>query len=81
MASQFQLIMRSGPTPGAAFTLEGDQLTIGDDCGRGCRICDGRHMCIKLTAGIRGILLVDSNEFRKEVVRDVLHVVLEKHRR
>src|SRR5512147_2152272 len=31
MASQFQLIMRSGPTPGAAFTLEGDQLNIGRD--------------------------------------------------
>jgi predicted component of type VI protein secretion system len=31
MASQYQLIMRSGPTPGAAFTLEGDQLTIGRD--------------------------------------------------
>jgi pSer/pThr/pTyr-binding forkhead associated (FHA) protein len=31
MASHFQLIMRSGPTPGAAFTLEGDQLTIGRD--------------------------------------------------
>jgi len=31
MASQFQLIMRSGPTPGAAFTLEGDQLTVGRD--------------------------------------------------
>ncbi|RPJ18571.1 MAG: FHA domain-containing protein [Chloroflexi bacterium] len=31
MPSQFQLIMRSGPTPGAAFTLEGDQLTIGRD--------------------------------------------------
>ena len=31
MTSQFQLIMRSGPTPGAAFTLEGDQLTIGRD--------------------------------------------------
>jgi predicted component of type VI protein secretion system len=31
MASQFQLIMRSGPTPGAAFTLEGDQITIGRD--------------------------------------------------
>ncbi|HSB02493.1 MAG TPA: FHA domain-containing protein [Anaerolineales bacterium] len=31
MASQFQLIMRSGPTPGAAFTLEGDQMTIGRD--------------------------------------------------
>jgi pSer/pThr/pTyr-binding forkhead associated (FHA) protein len=31
MASHFQLIMRSGPTPGAAFTLEGDQLSIGRD--------------------------------------------------
>ena len=31
MTSQFQLIMRSGPTPGAAFALEGDQLTIGRD--------------------------------------------------
>ena len=31
MTSQFQLIMRSGPTPGAAFMLEGDQLTIGRD--------------------------------------------------
>ena len=31
MASQFQLIMRSGPTPGAAFSLEGDQLTVGRD--------------------------------------------------
>ncbi len=31
MASQYQLIMRSGPTPGAAFTLEGDQITIGRD--------------------------------------------------
>src|SRR4030095_3680198 len=31
MASQFRLIMRAGPTPGAAFTLEGDQITIGRD--------------------------------------------------
>jgi len=31
MASQFQLIMRTGPTPGAAYTLEGDQLNIGRD--------------------------------------------------
>jgi len=31
MTSQFQLIMRSGPTPGAAFTLEGDQMTVGRD--------------------------------------------------
>jgi len=31
MASQYQLIMRQGPTPGAIFSLEGDQLTIGRD--------------------------------------------------
>ena len=31
MASHFQLIMRSGPTPGATFTLEGDQIDIGRD--------------------------------------------------
>ena len=31
MASQYQLIMRSGPTPGAAFMLEGDNITIGRD--------------------------------------------------
>ena len=31
MASQFQLIMRSGPTPGASFIIEGDQLTVGRD--------------------------------------------------
>ena len=31
MASQFQLIMRTGPTPGAAYILEGDQMTIGRD--------------------------------------------------
>src|SRR5512139_3096417 len=31
MTAQYQLIMRSGPTPGAAFMLEGDQITIGRD--------------------------------------------------
>jgi predicted component of type VI protein secretion system len=31
MASQFQLIMRSGPTPGASYALEGDQIDIGRD--------------------------------------------------
>ncbi|MFN8385084.1 MAG: FHA domain-containing protein [Anaerolineales bacterium] len=29
--AQYQLIMRTGPTPGAAYALEGDQLTIGRD--------------------------------------------------
>lgn len=31
MAAQFQFVMRSGPTPGATFSLEGDQLVIGRD--------------------------------------------------
>ena len=31
MASQYQLIMRTGPTPGAVYTLEGEQLMIGRD--------------------------------------------------
>jgi hypothetical protein len=29
--AQFQLVMRSGPTPGATYPLEGDQLIIGRD--------------------------------------------------
>ena len=29
--SQFQFVMRSGPTPGVTFPLEGDQLIIGRD--------------------------------------------------
>ena len=40
MASQFQLIMRSGPTPGAVFILEGDQLTVGRDSTNGVVIND-----------------------------------------
>lgn len=40
MASQFQLIMRSGPTPGATFTLEGDQLNIGRDSSNEITIND-----------------------------------------
>lgn len=31
MAALFQFVMRSGPTPGATFPLEGDQLIIGRD--------------------------------------------------
>lgn len=31
MASQYQLIMRTGPTPGAVYNLEGEQLMIGRD--------------------------------------------------
>ena len=31
MAALFQFVMRSGPTPGVTFPLEGDQLIIGRD--------------------------------------------------
>lgn len=40
MASQFQFVMRSGPTPGATFALEGDQLTVGRDSANGVSIND-----------------------------------------
>jgi hypothetical protein len=38
--AQFQLVMRSGPTPGATYPLEGDQLTIGRDSANGVAIND-----------------------------------------
>jgi len=40
MAAQFQFVMRSGPTPGATFSLEGDQLTIGRDSSSAVAIND-----------------------------------------
>lgn len=40
MAAQFQFVMRSGPTPGATYSLEGDQLTIGRDSSNGVSIND-----------------------------------------
>ncbi len=40
MAAQFQFVMRSGPTPGATFSLEGDQLIIGRDSSSGVCIND-----------------------------------------
>jgi pSer/pThr/pTyr-binding forkhead associated (FHA) protein len=40
MAPQFQLVMRSGPTPGATFSLEGDQLIIGRDTSSNIAIND-----------------------------------------
>ena len=40
MAAQFQFVMRSGPTPGATFALEGDQLTIGRDSSNSVAIND-----------------------------------------
>jgi pSer/pThr/pTyr-binding forkhead associated (FHA) protein len=55
MASQFQLIMRQGPTPGAAFTLEGDQLNIGRDSTNEIAISDAeisrRHARLTLQGG------------------------------
>jgi pSer/pThr/pTyr-binding forkhead associated (FHA) protein len=38
--SQFQFVMRSGPTPGVTFPLEGDQLIIGRDSTNGVPIND-----------------------------------------
>jgi len=38
--AQFQLVMRSGPTPGVTFPLEGDQLIIGRDATNGIAIND-----------------------------------------
>src|SRR5512136_154428 len=40
MAALFQFVMRSGPTPGAVYPLEGDQLTIGRDASNGVAIND-----------------------------------------
>lgn len=38
--AQFQFVMRSGPTPGVTYPLEGDQLTIGRDASNGVAIND-----------------------------------------
>jgi pSer/pThr/pTyr-binding forkhead associated (FHA) protein len=40
MAPLFQFVMRSGPTPGATFSLVGDQLIIGRDSSSGVAIND-----------------------------------------
>ncbi len=40
MAALFQFVMRSGPTPGAIYSLEGDQLIIGRDSSSGVPIND-----------------------------------------
>ncbi len=40
MAPLYQFIMRSGPTPGATFTLQGDQLVIGRDTSSAIAIND-----------------------------------------
>lgn len=38
--SQFQFVMRSGPTPGVTFPLEGEQLIIGRDSSNSVAIND-----------------------------------------
>ena len=38
--AQFQFVMRSGPTPGVTFPLEGDQLVIGRDASNSVEIND-----------------------------------------
>ena len=55
MASQFQLIMRQGPTPGATFTLEGDQINIGRESSNEVTINDAeisrRHARLTFQGG------------------------------
>lgn len=55
MASQFQLIMRQGPTPGATFTLEGDQINIGRESSNEVSINDAeisrRHARLTFQGG------------------------------
>ena len=55
MASQFQLIMRQGPTPGATFTLEGDQINIGRESSNEITINDAeisrRHARLTFQGG------------------------------
>ncbi len=55
MSNQFQLVMRSGPTPGAVFPLEGDQLTVGRDSTNGVAINDAevsrRHARLNFQGG------------------------------
>ncbi len=40
MPAQFQLVMRSGPTPGTVYPLEGDLITVGRDSGNSIAIND-----------------------------------------
>ncbi|MCF6278540.1 MAG: FHA domain-containing protein, partial [Anaerolineales bacterium] len=40
MASQYQLVMRTGPTPGATYALEDGQITIGRDPSNSISIND-----------------------------------------
>ena len=55
MAGKFQLIMRSGPTPGALYPLEGDLITIGRDSANTIQINDAeisrRHARMQFQGG------------------------------
>ncbi len=55
MAGKFQFIMRSGPTPGATYALEGDSITIGRDASNGIQINDAemsrRHARLQFQGG------------------------------
>ena len=55
MPGQFQLVMRSGPTPGVVFPLESDQLTIGRDSANDVAINDAevsrRHARLTFQGG------------------------------
>lgn len=55
MPGQYQLVMRSGPTPGAVFPLEGDQLMIGRDSSNAVSISDAevsrRHARLTFQGG------------------------------
>ena len=55
MAGKFQLIMRSGPTVGAMYPLEGDLITIGRDSTNTIQINDAeisrRHALLEFQGG------------------------------
>lgn len=55
MTAQFQLVMRSGPTPGTTYALEGDQIIIGRDPSNGIVINDAeisrRHTKLTFQGG------------------------------
>src|SRR5574342_1063905 len=55
MPGQFQLVMRSGPTPGVVFPLESDQITIGRDSTNDVAINDAevsrRHSRLTFQGG------------------------------
>jgi predicted component of type VI protein secretion system len=53
--AQYQFVMRSGPTPGVTFALDGDQITIGRDSTNGVAINDAevsrRHARLNFQGG------------------------------